>query len=438
MMKWLNGAGFLLLTAFAFIIFYSFLVFETRLNQVNLLPYAAASMFLLFRFNALLKQGFKLAGSEVLLLALLSICWGTILYHKFNSVEEFSEDGFPAIQQVFNHLVFGCLWLLVGASVARFKAKPSNLIAVLLMSALAAAVVLGVLNSEGSFTIEYWKLDIIAEDNDRLTHLTFGYLATLIYAMSYSFATSLRPIIFVVGFLVLFPLDSRSAFFITVTAIIIFELLAGSRKIFARLIVPVALIGVAIFTIVQLDVIDFDDPRNRRMLLAEGVDDDLSAQARSDILQESLAALPSQFFIGDPAYVVRQTGDHGLFIHNLLSAWQFFGFPAFVMFIVCLLAALRRARRTVRQKQLDPVQMMGFIILIYIIIGVVVTHFVAHKLLWFSLGFWLLREPDSLQLARSRAREQMSDAHTGRKKSLFDLFKPKRKKKRRRRSRRNS
>jgi hypothetical protein len=432
--KLIRSLGFYALLVILFFLFYGLLVLEVPVDSSNLLVFAMAALYLAVRGDSLLRNGWKVTSHELLGISLLMMCWISISYHLAFSTEVYDSEGLPAIIQVRNYLVFGTLWMLVGASVALYRTSYSEILALLIVIGFGAAVLMGVRNTEGLFTIQYGNLSVAADTGDgKITHLTFGFGATMLYALAYAYAQKLRPVIFILGAAVVFPLESRSAFFITIMAIMIFEFLSGSRARLPRMVVTIVLAGVVGFLMVQLDLIDMDDPRNKRMLLASGVDEDTSAIERSVIFQRSLQDLPDQILFGDPGYVATEFKDLGAYIHNLLSAWQFFGLPVFLMFVFCLWVCLRTAVKTGRRGQLDPVTAMGFIVLIYTIIGMIIAHNVAHRLLWFSLGFWLFQMP-VLRSAHNSGMESLDTGHGVKSAwSLSRLLPSRHRKKRRRR-----
>lgn len=405
-LKLFRSLSFIGLISYAFVVFYGLLVLQVPVDSFNLLIYGIAAIFVLSRSLVFFIGGFVLSWYEVLAILILAVCWGAVVYNTFNVKEVFDLDGLPALEQVRNHLAFGTIWMFVGAAVSMHSSRQSDLIAVVLMSVFCIAIILGVQNTSGAFLIVYDNLQSAAtEASDfKITHITFSYLAIILYGAAYAFAKKLRPIVFVVGALMLFPLESRSAFFIGILAILVYEFISGSGARLLRVLAPLVVAGIAVFLIMQADVIDFNDVRYQRMLIAFGIEEDSSALGRTEILSRSWKGLPDQFFFGDATFVVKEFGDVGMFMHNLLSAWQYFGFLAFGLITLGLLVSLKRARRSSLEMEQDAIKSMGFILLIYICIGVIVSHFVAHRLLWFSLGFWLFNAQYLQQIYKKRGK----------------------------------
>jgi len=405
-----RSLGFYGAIAYTFILFYGLLVFQVPVDNFNILLFAIAALYVGTRGLYIFRYGLKVSRQEVVGATLLLVCWASVGVNTAFVPEVFDSEGLPAIQQVRNHLVFGTIWMLIGAAASLHQARQSDIVGLLLILALAFAVFMGVRNSDGVFTVLYSNMTVAAETGDeKITHLTFGYSATLIFATAYAFAKNLRPVVFVLGAAALFPLESRSAFFIGMVAILLFEFLSGSRWKIVRTVIPLVFAAIAVLVILQADLIDLDDTRNQRMLMAFGMDEDTSAVGRSEILARSWKGLGDQFLFGDPTFMAREFGDLGAFIHNLLSAWQYYGFPAFLLFVLGLWLSFNNARRADSGWREDAVSSTGFIVLIYIIIGMCLSHFVAHRLLWFALGFWLFNT-NHLRTASDRT----SDNHVRR------------------------
>ncbi|MFK8068874.1 MAG: hypothetical protein AB8D52_11565 [Gammaproteobacteria bacterium] len=403
-LKLFRSLSFIGIISYAYIVFYGLLVFQVPIDSFNFLLFGIASIFIISRTLVFLIGGFIITRYEVLAILILSVCWGGVIYNDFNIKDVYDLDGLPALEQVRNHLAFGTIWLFVGAAVSMHSSKHSDLIAFTILAIFCVAIVLGVQNTSGTFLIVYEHLQGAATESSdfKITHLSFSHLAIIIYASAYAFAQKLRPIVFVLGALALFPLESRSAFFIGVVSILIFEFVSGRGARLLRVIAPIFVASIAAYLIVQADVIDFQDSRFQRMLIAFGLEEDGSALSRSEILSRSWKGLPDQFFFGDATLIVKEFGYVGDFIHNLLSAWQYFGFLAFVLIAIGLLSSLKQARIATLRREQDAIKSMGFILLIYICIGITFSHFVAHKLLWFSLGFWLLNAQNLQQVYVSR------------------------------------
>lgn len=122
-------------------------------------------------------------------------------------------------------------------------------------------------------------------------------------------------------------------------------------------------------------------------LFPRGLVGDESYQAREIIMSEGRNSLLDQFWFGDAALLVQRLGSVGAYIHNLLSAWQFYGFPAFACLVAALVvAAVRAVRFDYRLGQRRHV--FGLLLLLYAAVGAVTAKYVGAHSLWFALGFW--------------------------------------------------
>ena len=150
------------------------------------------------------------------------------------------------------------------------------------------------------------------------------------------------------------------------------------------------------------------DPESRavkEILFLDGVENDGSFQARAALFRESLPLLADQFWIGNYALVAEVQGGFAGYSHNLLSAWQFYGFYVFVAIILSLIYSLRRAVKQVKISA-RPVNIFGVFMLVYVTISVIISKYVGWNLLWFTLGFWFCKMPMDLKRNRKKNRKR--------------------------------
>jgi len=148
-----------------------------------------------------------------------------------------------------------------------------------------------------------------------------------------------------------------------------------------RNLILFSIVGIISFSFlrytIDTGVIDVESQAIRDILFLDGFGEDASFNARVQLYNEALPHLQA-------------TGYFGTYIHNLLSAWQFFGFFVFLGIALALLYCLHRAMTTLKHNP-TTTDVFGAFMVIYVIISMIVGKSVMYNLLWFVLGFWMLK-----------------------------------------------
>ena len=207
--------------------------------------------------------------------------------------------------------------------------------------------------------------------------------------MAYGYARKTRPLFLVITVLILFACGGRTALYAATAAILLFELSRLTRKTSLWLIAYAAVIAVGIWFVSENFSVDVENRRATSMVFSTGIEDDNSYHARLEILRVAPEGFPSQFWIGDPGFIASRFSSMGDYIHNLLSVWQFFGFFAFAGFTFLLIRSLIKMFNA-RTNELDSALQGHSITLIYVVISVIFAKAVTFKLLWLTLGYWML------------------------------------------------
>jgi len=283
-------------------------------------------------------------------------------------------------------LAGGVIWMACGCAVQAIKKESSFYFS----SALLVFLMISVFsNLSDGLIISYAALSEDRSDGLELNHLVLGESAAFLLILSFSFAPQKwRTPFFLIGIFILFSLGGRTALFTYFLAIGIYLFLKGKLLGFLPRFLPwvlaIAALGLVFFSN------SFNDEKIARMLLLDGVGADDSVIAREYYFEEGLRGLSSQIVMGDAGFMIRQFGGIGTYIHNLLSAWQFYGVLPFIIFSVSLLwvgAFIWKNRRTFS----SPIDDFGVIFFIYAGISILAGKSIVYFSFWFVLGFWLFR-----------------------------------------------
>jgi hypothetical protein len=132
-------------------------------------------------------------------------------------------------------------------------------------------------------------------------------------------------------------MGGRTALFVFVATFVLISL--GRNALRNLLLLGVA--GLVIFLgaryLVDANIVDVQSVQVREILFLDGVYADSSFNARITLLKDSFADLSDQFLIGNFTLTTERQGYFGGYAHNLLSAWQFYGFFVFLALILALM-----------------------------------------------------------------------------------------------------
>lgn len=176
----------------------------------------------------------------------------------------------------------------------------------------------------------------------------------------------------------------RASFYIGVGSILVYELLFVTAR---WRVAAFVLLGSALGALLAL-WLNIDLEQVEKMLFLRGLEADSSFLERSDALERELKMFPAQAAIGDPGLIVKEYGSIGIYIHNILSAWQFCGSLPFVGLLALLLYLLPRVQSFAKADQ-SPMATFSTLCFIYAVIGSLVAKYVGFFHLWFALGFWV-------------------------------------------------
>lgn len=281
-------------------------------------------------------------------------------------------------------------WLALGLLSSRAKLNTSFKTSFLLLL-LLFSIVFANLDSFGG--LRYNEIDFLNSEL-ALSHLTVAEHALLIVFIAFSLSPhKYRP--FIIGLLVilLYELGGRSTLFFGVGTLIAFSLFGPeettkkkSRK--GNLLNVLMLIAAGGGVLFYLSG-SSNQEHLAIMSFANGLTGDESFQARLSQFETGFNLLFQQLLFGNLGIVMLNLGSAGSAMHNVLSAWQLFGFPFLVLFIVALFEAARRIRFNFHIFQKAPLVQLAAILMIYSVFSLAFSKGASFWLAWYTLGLAL-------------------------------------------------
>lgn len=272
-------------------------------------------------------------------------------------------------------------WLLVGFVLSYASYERSNVRGIAL-ALLAFFMVYYAL--DGGLVVSYMYL---AQQGglEALNHLFVGDGLIFIFFLAFSLVSNKYKLVVVTfGFVYLFMSGGRTALFLSIMAVYFYFIVCGggSRKyaVIFGLLISGLFMGIGQLSN-ENELID-------RMLFRQGITSDDSFIGRLDFFYESVGALPRQFFYGDPSLIVLETGSIGAYAHNILSAWQFYGFFAFIFLLVSLIYCGVFIFKNFKSLE-RPIEIFFILMFFYVFLCAVLSKFVGFYHLWMALGFWV-------------------------------------------------
>lgn len=353
------------------------------------LTYILAAVFIGFFCTLIFSPPGRASLELVLLIAILISCGFSVFAQSLLQKEYF--DYLGRSTHVFAQSVFyqNTLWLFSGMAVARAGYGSNNYIAWAIVGIVASLVWP---NLGDGFLVSY--ADIAEEGFEGVNHLLVAEMILFLSFFAYSLSSGLSRLVLIlcIGALV-FSSGGRFSFYFGIVSFFVYEFLYGSNKKYFYGLVGCLIVAVLLAAFVPA----FENEAVQRMLFSGGVSDDLSYAERNEYLIGGLLALPEQIFFGDPGWLVRTHGSAGTYIHNVLSAWQFYGLIAFLLIIFFIYRLTIRLIR-IKRKFVEPVEIFGALCVVYGFAGILASKFIGFSFFWFAAGFWAFRL-DSLRLS---------------------------------------
>ena len=386
-MRQINGLGMTVLLGYCFFNLTNVLFLRANAWFVGLWLLGIGSLFVFQRLMTITRKGFAFPRAEVGGYLLVLLITMVIMTQPLFITTNLDDEGVDTLANIRTIWMVSVIWMCAGGAASMFEWKESSLVAVAVAGTLFIAFLLGV-GFDG--TVAYQEIRDEATFN--ASHLTLEKYVIILLAFAYAMSHRTRLIVALAGMLVLFSMGGRTALAVFTLTVILLNLRGGRVM---RTALAVGVLGVALFFIGRVAVdsgfVDVQSSEVRDMLFLDGLEEDSSFAGRQALLQQGLGDLAEQFWIGNFPLTVERHGYFSTYIHNLLSAWQFFGFFAFMALSLALVLCLRRMRQVMRHAKPTPADLFSAFMLIYVVISVVLAKSVMWNLLWFALGLWLFR-----------------------------------------------
>ena len=398
MLELIRKAGLVLLIGYAALNYLNIVVLQgaVSFDLVRIVLIAMGVAYLVQRALAIGDNGFRLEQPEIVGFGLVGLAGAAILLQRIFYTSYAGFDGIDTLSTIRTTWLVCTVWFLAGGVIGS-STIPESLAGALAMCALLGASIFAGVGD--ATTVDYRTVAEVA-GVETLSHLTLEKYVVLLLAIAFAMSERARPVAVLTGLLVLFLMGGRTALAVFVLTIVV--LMLRGRLVRNLSILAATALGVAVLAwlAVSLGMIDPQNQAVRDILFLDGFSADNSFAARVYLLTDNLDLLAEQFLFGNFMLTVQRQGAFGGYIHNILSAWQFYGFFFFVALIGALLYAWRRTRWALARGE-TPTVVFGAFMMVYVGISMIVAKNVTWHLLWFTLGFWLLRP---MQTPRRRAR----------------------------------
>ena len=351
------------------LVFCAILYFITELLRSRVAPASVLCKQIAALWALILLPAFSLLGQSALSLSAMDI------------------QGRTSIDFARNFWVVGSLWMLTGAGIAAAYLNRSNTLALVLLAILVALLWFG---SDGLFVINYGRLSADV-GGLRITHLTMADYAVFCLALAYGLSSGLVRVAIVLGALfVLFALGGRGALLAFAVAVFVMQVLIEKRRTSLR--VALVMLLAAAFVTLQGYFEDLAQQSGavKNLLFSQGFGRDESVIERLEQIFLGLSDLGRQAALGDLSLVVWRFDSAGAYMHNIISAWQFYGVLFFSVLVASILYSLGFANESRRWSD-DSIHATFHLLLIYVVISVLVAKAITFYLLWLVIGYWLAR-----------------------------------------------
>lgn len=272
-------------------------------------------------------------------------------------------------------------WLLVGFVLSYASYERSNFRG---MALALLAIFMVYYALDGGLVVSYMYL---AQQGglEALNHLFVGDGLIFMFFLAFSLVSDKYKLIVVTfGFLYLFMSGGRTALFLSMMAVYFYYIFSGGGSRKFAIVFGVLIAGLFI----GIGQLSNENELIDRMLFRQGITSDDSFIGRLDFFYESIGALPRQFLYGDPSLIVLEAGSIGAYAHNILSAWQFYGFFAFIFLLISLVYCGVFIFKNLESLG-RPIEIFFVLMFFYVFLCALLSKYVGFYHLWMTLGFWV-------------------------------------------------
>ncbi len=388
MLELTRKSGQALLIGYATLNFLNIVVLQgaVSFDVVRIVLIAMGATYLVQRALVVGETGFRLEQSELFGFGLVALAGAAIMLQRIFYASYAGFDGIDTLSTIASTWVVCSVWFLAGGVVSSSEMFESKVGALAICALLAVSIFVGLGDAA---TVDY-RAVVDISGTETLSHLTLEKYVVLLLAIAFAMSEKTRPVAILTGFLVLFFMGGRTALAVFGMTVVVLML----RGRLVRNLLVLGGIGLGMLVVawlaVSMNIIDPQSRAVRDILFLDGFSADNSFMARVYLLTDNLDLLAEQFLFGNFMLSVQRQGFFGGYIHNILSAWQFFGFFFFLALVGALLYSARRARSALARRA-TPTVLFGAFMLVYVGISMILAKNVTWHLLWFTLGFWMLR-----------------------------------------------
>ena len=207
----------------------------------------------------------------------------------------------------------------------------------------------------------------------------------LIFLITNTSKNWLRLLLFTLGCMFLFLLNSRSSLYAFVIVMLIYQglfLKSGSRTL------NVLMISIAVLILLSTSYFDTLIENNSRMLaIFNDIGADDSVNERKLLFEVGLERTLNKPIMGDYGGVIKEFNNLGSYIHNILSYWQAYGLIPFMLVVYFFLIQAAYISYKSFKDRFVIKSDIYFNISIYTILLLVISQSYAWHYAWFFLGF---------------------------------------------------
>lgn len=281
-------------------------------------------------------------------------------------------------------ILFSISWLVIGYSVNSLSLKVRYLAVTIFL--LALFVVCLSIDSFPFVSYELLSKKHGLSPEMSLSHLGITDSAIILTMVFFASREKTNFICIFIALFMLLSLGGRSALFLFIvsTAIVSF-IKASSRSKTIMIIASFTFLVPAVGLF--MSYIDLSDNKTMaRFFFANGLTGDGSLIQRLEQFRISIDLLPEQLAVGNYALNVEQTKEFGGYIHNILSAWQFYGVVIFLVILSTSLQYLYSSINKYNFVKYDGLYNASWLY-IYACLSLLLSKYIGFYLFWFALGY---------------------------------------------------
>lgn len=332
---------------------------------------AYLSGFLLLSFNRI---KIDLNSLSVFLFILYCFVLTSIHYVNGDIIDQNGQSLFSFHLQIL--LLFAISYLY--GKYARFTLNKLSY-SILLLTLLSTYFIV----DSGSLSLNF---DLIDEDKKGVYLLLGGLQSIFLILFITKVENSIyKYLLFAVGCITLFFLNSRSALYLFIIAFLIYFLLFSNIK---NKFYTTFIAGSFIYLFINNSLFSQALDANPRMFkVITGLSEDGSNISRNFLYEVGLSRIKESPLLGDYGGTIRDFGTIGSYIHNILSYWQVFGLLPFLasiyFFVIQALVIMYKSYKDRKLRQTSTY----FILAVYLLISVIVAKSYVWYSAWFILGY---------------------------------------------------